>query len=767
MFKKKVGRPSNKYKRKVRNIKILGIASLISIMGVSVFILNNVRNNNIKANVNDTQNIAMFLKGTNVNEKMRKLSGTANTQYFEVEENIKNIKRSNTLFITPTEANIVSTEESKVPIYMWYDNGTIYWYCKNNIVYLNTDSSYMFRELQNLENIYDIKYFNTSKVTNMYGMFENCKSLKSLNISNFDTSRIESMGGMFRGCESITTLNLSKFNTSRVKSMSYMFAHCKSLKSINLNSFDTSNAENMIDMFRECESIISLDLSNFNTSNVTNMEFMFGGCKSLKSLNISNFNTSKVTKMSFMFAHCKSLKSINLNSFDTSNAENMIDMFRECESIISLDLSNFNTNKITNMSYMFANCKSLKSLNISNFDTSKVTDMNEMFANCGNLVRLDLSNFATANVTNMSGMFKNCQSLTSLDLSNFNTSKVTEMSYMFANCNKLKTLNLSSFDTSNVTIMQDMFKNCQSLTSLDLSNFNTSKVTNMSYMFENCKLLKSLNLSNFDISHNPSMDHMFNECDSLIELNFNSFDISNLTHEKINEVYPYYNYQTTKISINHGLTNMDKKVITMKRGGYLGLNLKIYPINKKDDYKQIVWTSSNPKVVKIIKKSDQGVQLYAKSKSSKTITIVAKYNYKKTYIKVKVKDKGINSPEGYDISSTNTSNNNQVNQTKQKTTIKNSTSKPTLVTTLKISGIDKKECKKHGVTFTIDSTKEGSNITKIFYSIDNKNTWNKSSACTINGKKATCKINKKYKSIFYKVETANNHYQVFGDYCTK
>ena len=97
----------------------------------------------------------------------------------------------------------------------------------------------------------------------------------------------------------------------------------------------------------------------------------------------------------------------------------------------------------------------------------------------------------------------------------------------------------------------------------------------------------------------------------------------------------------------------------------------------------------------------------------------------------------------------------------------NSTTSPTQVNTIKVSGIDTKSCKKKGVSFTIDSTSDGgASIKKVEFSTDKK-TWKTSSSCTISGKKATCKINSKYDSIYYKVTTSHNHYQIFGKFCTK
>ena len=46
--------------------------------------------------------------------------------------------------------------------------------------------------------------------------FKNCKSLKSLNLSNFNTLLVQSMEQMFLNCSSIRYLDLSNFNTSIV-----------------------------------------------------------------------------------------------------------------------------------------------------------------------------------------------------------------------------------------------------------------------------------------------------------------------------------------------------------------------------------------------------------------------------------------------------------------------------------------------------------------------------------------------------------------------
>lgn len=145
-------------------------------------------------------------------------------------------------------------------------------------------------------------------LTSMYGMFQSCSSLTSLNLSGFDTSQVTKMSNMFYNCSGITDIDLSSFDTSQVTSMSNMFNNCSSLTSLDLSGFDTSKATSMGGMFGGCSSLTSLNLSGFDTPQVTSISSMFNGCSFLTSLDLSGFDTSKVTNMNYMFNSCSSLR---------------------------------------------------------------------------------------------------------------------------------------------------------------------------------------------------------------------------------------------------------------------------------------------------------------------------------------------------------------------------------------------------------------------------------------------------------------------------
>ena len=130
----------------------------------------------------------------------------------------------------------------------------------------------------------------------------------------------------FRNCENITSLDLSKLDTSKVTDMSGMFYNCIVLTTLDLSNFDTSNVTDMNYIFYNCGAL-TLNVSNFDTSNVTNMRYMFGYCSKLTNLNVSNFDTSSVTNMTGMFATCYALTNLDLSNFDTNAVQNYSYMF--------------------------------------------------------------------------------------------------------------------------------------------------------------------------------------------------------------------------------------------------------------------------------------------------------------------------------------------------------------------------------------------------------------------------------------------------------
>lgn len=138
---------------------------------------------------------------------------------------------------------------------------------------------------------------NTSNVTTMLSMFENCRNITSLNLSKFNTSKVTSMTRMFYACYALTSLDISRFDTTNVTSMRAMFNGCQSLTSLDLSGWNTINVTNMYRMFIYCSNLTSLDLSEWNTINVTNMDEMFKNCTSLKTIRMVGCSQTTIDRI--------------------------------------------------------------------------------------------------------------------------------------------------------------------------------------------------------------------------------------------------------------------------------------------------------------------------------------------------------------------------------------------------------------------------------------------------------------------------------------
>ena len=209
---------------------------------------------------------------------------------------------------------------AKCKIYSWLKNGTMYYWTNAQTTRLTDGTHQLFAYMDKTTAI-DLSRIDTSKMTNMRGMFLFCSRLTSLDLSSFDTSKVTNMKSMFNDCSSLTSLDLSHFNTSNVTNMRYMFQGCYSLASLDLSSFDTSKVTHMDRMFYDCSSLTSLDLSSFDTSNVTNMNYMFYKCSGLTNIYVSDrWNIEKVTSSVNMFSNCSKLPNYSSSSTDKTHA---------------------------------------------------------------------------------------------------------------------------------------------------------------------------------------------------------------------------------------------------------------------------------------------------------------------------------------------------------------------------------------------------------------------------------------------------------------
>lgn len=236
---------------------------------------------------------ATFVNGGIFNAKIKQLAGNENATATTIDTNIKSIQRTNALpQIELNDGNIISTNDSSLPIYVWFNNGTIYYYTEATNPYMNSNGSGMFRDLRAVETI-EINTIDTSKTIYMAGMFYNPIKLQRIDLTNFDTKSVQHFSNMFASWDFTNNVGI----------------HSELKEIIGIENFDTQSATTMESMFAD-SSIENLDLSKWNTENLENTKQMFMKCTNLKSLNISKFDMSQVTNTSYMLTATTALQEL-------------------------------------------------------------------------------------------------------------------------------------------------------------------------------------------------------------------------------------------------------------------------------------------------------------------------------------------------------------------------------------------------------------------------------------------------------------------------
>ena len=101
--------------------------------------------------------------------------------------------------------------------------------------------SYMFSNCSSLTLLPNISKWNINNVTNMSYMFYKCSSISSLpNISKLNLNNVTNMSYMFSNCSSLTSLpDISKWNIN-FTIIEGMFYNCLSLISFDISEYNTN-----------------------------------------------------------------------------------------------------------------------------------------------------------------------------------------------------------------------------------------------------------------------------------------------------------------------------------------------------------------------------------------------------------------------------------------------------------------------------------------------------------------------------------------------
>ncbi|MBR6113351.1 MAG: BspA family leucine-rich repeat surface protein [Bacilli bacterium] len=280
---------------------------------------------------------AIFLPGEEVNVKMKRLAGTtiSNSTYpFTAHDNnILSIQYSEVEpeSINKEEKNIVSTSESSYLIYMWYDNGTIYWWSEDKSPALNSDASKMFYSLESLTNINGIKLFDTSMAQSLELLFYYATSLTNIDaVSNWNLLNVETIRGIFINTKISDLSPVSLWNISNVKIIRSAFQGIETIKNINsLKNWNIENVEDMSYLFNNCKKLEDISILSFwKTKNVNNFSYVFSNTSISDLSSLKNWNVSKATTLRGMFMFCTYIVDASvINEWDVTSASDFTYMF--------------------------------------------------------------------------------------------------------------------------------------------------------------------------------------------------------------------------------------------------------------------------------------------------------------------------------------------------------------------------------------------------------------------------------------------------------
>lgn len=258
---------------------------------------------------------------------------------------------------------------------------------------LSGDASYLFSPCTDtVESIEGMEHLDTSRVTDMSGMFCGMYALKSVNVSGFDTRSVTSMRDMFCGCGSLEAIDVSHFDTRNVEDMSYMFEDCPSLRSLDLSSLDVSNVTSAACLCNQCTGLESASIAGWNAPNLVDASGLFGGCSKLAELDTTGFSTARVADTNNMFAKCQSLEELDLRGLSgTSKCASY--MFYKCPSLRTLDIRSLEVDSSTPSNHTFTGCDALKNMRLT---TSMVHEMEYQETERHNTIIVDASQLRPA-----------------------------------------------------------------------------------------------------------------------------------------------------------------------------------------------------------------------------------------------------------------------------------------------------------------------------------------------------------------------------------
>lgn len=438
-----------------------------------------------------------------------------------------------------------------------------------------TDMENMFEDCEKLQSIEGLEQFNTEKVEDMENFFSNCTMLKVANLSSFNTACIQkrnnyNLDGFFKGNNALEKIIFGEhfsFSDAYIRLPENTNWYKEGAPDQRIDSDQLSEAEwnGSITLqgtwlraegiyWGECKCTIKDKTMTIGAGKGGNRynKFYSPWEDYAEEIEYIQFEDGVVFPEDIheLFMRLDHLKEINFSNADLSQVKDTGYLFGYCASLKKVSMNAKFPAQPTNMTQTFASCYTLESVALGNLDTSKVESFGSLFYECYNLQSFDFDKVDITSAQYLGQMFEQCYQLRTADLSSWKSDKVMDISWMFSFCTSLtkvilpeQGLHIGKIDYSYGA--GGVFYNCSSLTSIEnLNQLDTSGVEDMHSMFYGCKNLTSLDLSSFDTSNVKTIYQMFDGCERLTSLDLSSFDTTKIDmYKTIDGAWNYSMYR--------------------------------------------------------------------------------------------------------------------------------------------------------------------------------------------------------------------------------
>ncbi len=443
-----------------------------------------------------------LLDGENLNEKILRLANPdvenvkyADNYYTEfVDKNIKKIKIAPEMNKKYENSNyIVSMKDSSVPIYMWFEDNTLYFYASKKIR-LSKKVSNMFERLSELNDVSDLRYFDFSQVEYMDGFLMKDSSLSDISFFEYiETNNLKYADDLFRKCESLyNIIPLANLKTGKLVSMSRMLDETGITDIRVLMYWDVSQVEYMDALLRNTEISDIEALSYWNISNVKSFTELFSYTRVDSLEPLSRWDVSNIKYFLELFKGTKIENLDALKKWNVANGVSFFGMFSSCFKLKDISgIKDWNVANAESLAYMFSDTAIENVDALKKWDTSNVESIDGMFYHATKLKNIDgLAEWQVKRVESMNSTFyqtkiESCEALEKWVTFNVESMKGT---FQYTNINSLSCF--KDWDTSDVIDFRYLFANTKIESLNGIENWNTLRGEKFDYMFSLCKNLK-------------------------------------------------------------------------------------------------------------------------------------------------------------------------------------------------------------------------------------------------------------------------------------